>query len=349
LCVNLWGANPVPGFNGLSPFRVFNPGTTIQPAAVTLEYTTLIDFTNSTPAPTSIDEENGIVTWDLGNIYPNSSSIVDINFYTDPSVELGEEVTLTATLGDLVTDSNPENNSASQTKEVIGSYDPNDKQVTPSGTGENNQIDPLTDELTYKVRFQNTGTAPAVNVVIEDVIDINTLDIQSLEVINTSHNLTDIMFDENRVLFAFENIMLPDSTSNLEASQGFINFKIKVIEGLPLGTVIENSAAIFFDFNEPIITNTAFVTLDQADNVLEQLDTELSVFPNPTNGNLSITSGEELDSFQLLDMTGRLVFESAVNSKRIDLSFPAHLENGVYILRLNSGEYAVVREVALQR
>jgi len=73
------------------------------------------------------------------------------------------------------------------------------------------------------------------------------------------------------------------------------------------------------------------------------------VFPNPTNGNLSITSGEELDSFQLLDMTGRLVFESAVNSKRIDLSFPAHLENGVYILRLKSGEYAVVREVVLQR
>ena len=55
---------------------------------------------------------------------------------------------------------------------VFGSYDPNDKKVQPAG-----YCDPgyIADSqlLNYTVRFQNTGTAPAVNVFILDTLHEN--------------------------------------------------------------------------------------------------------------------------------------------------------------------------------
>ena len=235
----------------------------------------------------------------------------------------------------MISDVNPANNSSELVRIVVGSYDPNDKQVTPSGVGENNRIDPLTDELIYKVRFQNTGTAPAVNVVIQDEIDMNTLNIQTLEVLNTSHDLTDIMIDGNKVFFAFENIMLPDSTADLEGSQGYVSFKIRVNQGLALGTVIENDAAIYFDFNEPIITNTAMVTLDEESSVEEMSILELSIYPNPSNGLLNISSSVDVDNIQLLDVAGRVVFQTTINSKQAQVDIPSSVENGVYFLKLS--------------
>ncbi|MFK7756849.1 MAG: T9SS type A sorting domain-containing protein [Flavobacteriales bacterium] len=334
LSVTLWATNPVPGFNGFGHIGVSNPGTTIQEASVTLDYTTLIDFTNSTPAPAAIDEEAGTITWELGTIFPNSVSVIDINFYTEPSVVLGEEVTFTAEILGVANDITPENNSSESVLEVIGSYDPNDKQVTPSGEGVTNMIDPLTEELVYRVRFQNTGTAPAVNVVIEDVIDVNTLNLQTLEVLSTSHNLTDVMVDEDKVLFAFENIMLPDSTSDVEASQGYINFKINVNQGLPLGTVIENDAAIYFDFNEPIITNTSFVTLNEVNSVLESENATFEVFPNPSQGNFMVNAQENITYLELLDVAGRVVFLASPLSSQIEVVLPSSIEPGIYFVRL---------------
>ncbi len=349
VCVTVWASNPVPGFYDEAYIYASNPGTTVQPVTVSMEYTTLIDFMFSSPAPSVIDEDAGIITWDLGMINPNSGVSINIDFYTEPTVQLGEEVTFTATLGELDSDINTENNSASAVREVIGSYDPNDKQVTPSGEGETHMIDPLTDELQYRVRFQNTGTAPAVNVVIEDEIDISTLNIQSLEVLSTSHNLTDIMYDDNKVLFTFANIFLPDSVADLEGSQGFITFKIKVNEGLPLGTVIENDAAIFFDFNEPIITNTAFVTLDEENSITEELNASFEIFPNPSTSELNVTLDREIEALEILDITGKVVYQIQVNSKNPRIDLPSSLENGMYLVKIYAGNYIGSKELALQR
>ncbi len=350
LCVSAWGSSPVPGFNGNYHAYVSNPGTTVQNASLTLTYTTLIDFLYSNPAPTSIDEVNGTVSWDLGAINPNSGSSIYVDFHTDASVELGEEVTFITEINGVSADVNPDNNISERVMTVIGSYDPNDKQVTPSGEGETNMIDPETGELIYKIRFQNTGTAPAVNVVIEDEIDLATLDIQSIQVLGTSHNLTDVMIDGAKVLFAFENIMLPDSVADLEGSQGYINFKINVVNDLPLGTVIENDAAIFFDFNEPIITNSAFVTLDEESSIQELAVIDLNIYPNPSNGMLNINSKLDIDFVQILDVAGRIVFASYINSSQVQLNLPSDMENGMYVIRVSQqNQFTQVKEFVLKR
>ncbi len=352
LGVQVWGANPVPGFDGDAHIFVYNYGTTAIDASVTLEYSTLINYSSSTPAPSSVDVENGLVTWELGTIFPlNSGITIDFEFNTPADVELlGEEVTFTATLGEIPDDIDLGNNSSTAVRTVIGAYDPNDKQAIPSGEGTNNRIDPETDELIYKIRFQNTGTAPAVNVVIEDEIDPNTLDIQSIEVLSTSHELSDVMTQGDKVSFAFQNIFLPDSVADLEGSQGYINFKIDVLDDLSLGTVIENDAAIFFDFNPPIITNNAFVTLDEENSVTELVQSAVQIYPNPTSGFLLIETDVEQGLFELSDLSGRIVFTANLGASSTQVNLPEHLSEGLYTGRVIENQKVIaVQKILLAK
>jgi uncharacterized repeat protein (TIGR01451 family) len=137
---------------------------------------------------------------------------------------------------------------------VTGSYDPNDKTGYPLGINSSHDILPNQD-LEYVIRFQNTGTDTAFTVVIRDTLSTD-LDIFSVQSGVSSHNYTFRMYGPRVLEWTFNNIMLPDSNVNEPNSNGFITFKVNQIANLPVGTLIENNAAIYFDFNAPIITNT---------------------------------------------------------------------------------------------
>ncbi|MFT4533656.1 MAG: hypothetical protein ACJA1A_001835 [Saprospiraceae bacterium] len=138
---------------------------------------------------------------------------------------------------------------------VVCSYDPNDKQVEPyHPEGYTNITD---SELTYKVRFQNTGNAAAMNITIKDTLS-DFLDVSSVRYLSGSHDefLSFSRSDENILTFKFSNINLPDSLSDPLGSQGHLIYSVHVIDNLPEGTIIENTAHIYFDFNPAIVTNT---------------------------------------------------------------------------------------------
>jgi hypothetical protein len=102
------------------------------------------------------------------------------------------------------------------------------------------------------------------------------------------------------LVFDYKNINLPDSASNPLGSQGFVKFKISPNPNTPLGTLVENHASIYFDFNDPIVTNTAWVTIDNpatgnpiSVTVISAVEDNAEnlnpiVFPNPTNNLLNI-------------------------------------------------------------
>jgi uncharacterized repeat protein (TIGR01451 family) len=142
----------------------------------------------------------------------------------------------------------------------VGSYDPNDKQVYPQGRCDAHYT-LLNETLTYTVRFQNTGTALAQNVFVLDTLDTH-LDIHSVSVVGTSHEpvLTEVM-PGNVLKFRFDNIALPDSNTNEYASQGYVVFGVKPVLSTPENTLLSNSASIYFDYNEPVKTNSVFTTL----------------------------------------------------------------------------------------
>ncbi|MEM6725767.1 MAG: hypothetical protein AAF598_17130, partial [Bacteroidota bacterium] len=172
-------------------------------------------------------------------------------------------------------------------QENIGSYDPNDKMGLPKGFGPNHYIEPNTD-LEYRIRFQNTGTDTAFNILIRDTLPVY-LDAYSLVMGSSSHEYSYDIINGRVLVVRYDNIMLPDSNVNEPASNGYFKFRIKQKPDLPIGTRILNSAAIYFDFNQPIITNTTFhevnegflfpVSIETVESTLP--DIEVLIMPNP--------------------------------------------------------------------
>ena len=153
---------------------------------------------------------------------------------------------------------------------MVCAYDPNDKMAEEPGIGLPGHIEMGVTSIDYTVRFQNTGNDTAMVVVIRDQLD-SQLDWNSFQPLAFSDPV-EIYIDENGLAtFTFDNIMLPDSNVNEIASHGFAKYRIKLISGLPAGTVIQNSAEIYFDLNPPVLTNSKYHTLYDCSGQFENL------------------------------------------------------------------------------
>jgi uncharacterized repeat protein (TIGR01451 family) len=201
---------------------------------------------------------------------------------------------------------------------VVGSFDPNDKRGFPLGYGNKHKIEPNT-PIEYMIRFQNTGTDTAFKVVILDTLPEH-LNIESILPGSASHLYRLTILDEKVLEFTFDNIMLPDSNVNEPASHGFVTFTIRQQPDLPLGTTVNNSAAIYFDYNEPVITNTSthliakdFVEISNSKDI-QRPGLSLNVFPNPAknlvNFQLSQTDFRtgQIELFNILGQKQRSLF-----------------------------------------
>ena len=231
-------------------------------------------------------------------------------------------------------------------QENIGSWDPNDKQATPKGYGEENFIEPGT-ELEYKIRFQNTGTDTAFNVVIRDPLS-PLLDITTVRPGASSHPYRFEIGEDRNLIFYFDDIMLPDSNVNEPASHGFVKFKVQQMPDNPLGPKIENYALIFFDFNQPVITNRVVHTLgiDFVEIMLIELPQSLlsaKLYPNPfeESATIEVKGLEEgLIDFQLFDVSGRLVRKTRHQGPVFQFH-RQELSRGFYFYKILSGDRVI--------
>lgn len=166
------------------------------------------------------------------------------------------------------------------------SYDPNDKSVMPTGVGVEKYT--LKDvDLQYLIRFENTGNDTAYHVTIYDTLDVN-LNKSTFKILGSSHEVQAEIHPSGLVVFYFENIMLPDTNTNMEAAQGFVRFSISPVLGLDERTVISNTAGIVFDSNPAIITNTVHNTMiteisDIVTDIREKEKREILYYPNPAS------------------------------------------------------------------
>ena len=207
-------------------------------------------------------------------------------------------------------------------QENIGSYDPNDKIGYPIGWTEDHFIEKNTD-IEYRIRFQNTGTDTAFNIYILDTLSEH-LDISKLRPGVSSHPYELDIIDGSILRFTFNNIMLPDSNVNEAASNGFVKFKIAQQQDLPLGTVLYNDAAIYFDFNPPIITNETFHTIGErlltsTEPVSNQSlqASNIQIYPNPFREQTTIEVSQNIKlpiQFALYDLRGQLIREEVQHS-----------------------------------
>ena len=225
----------------------------------------------------------------------------------------------------------------------VGSYDPNDKKAMLDGFGDENLIYANT-PMEYMIRFQNTGTFTAFNVVVKDELS-PFFDITTLRPGASSHDYTFSIEDERTIVFTFENINLPDSTTDLSGSNGFLTYKVDQLLDNPDGTVLENTAEIYFDFNEAIITNTTVHTIG-SDFITtstffdDELNTEnsIAVYPNPSDDIMTFELEEWNNNniqLEVFDLTGKLISTQIFDNEKVVLSKSA-LKEGMFFYSITS-------------
>ncbi|MEX6626772.1 DUF7619 domain-containing protein [Tenacibaculum salmonis] len=253
-----------PGFNATYKLIYKNIGTTTQSGIVTLDYQeNVLNYVSSIPTVNS--NTNGQLTWSFTNLLPLQSVEIPVTFILNtpldsPALNNGDILNYTARVTGA-TDETPDNNVMTLSQIVVNSYDPNDKRCL-----EGNILNPndVGNYLHYLIRFENKGTAEAVNIRVKDVIDTTKLDIESLIPLESSHSYSTTITKGNEVEFIFNDINLPFDDAN---NDGYVLFKIKSKATLVEGDKIVNGAAIYFDFNAPVITadETVNVTINSDD------------------------------------------------------------------------------------
>lgn len=233
---------------------------------------------------------------------------------------------------------------------IIGvSYDPNYKEVTPKGYGVQGYIPATTNDLTYTLHFQNTGSAKATNIYLLDTLSSN-LNLSTIEIISSSHSVQPYLLPGRAMKFMFAYINLPDSTTDEEHSHGYVTYRIKPNTGLAPGTQIKNTAYIYFDYNSPVLTNTTLNTIE----FVTALSTSLakngfSVFPNPAQNKVSVRLVSNAASdIRMYDVLGNEVKYITTNELQSEIDV-ANLVSGVYFIKLTQEGKTHTEKIIIQK
>jgi uncharacterized repeat protein (TIGR01451 family) len=366
---------PIPGNGYQQRVILQNEGTLIE-NTIKIGYSHDGQLTYSNSIPWALTQQNSstypnwysITTgFPILNIGANTTSFINYNVPTNipinTVINFKDTVASAAPIAtNWLTDYTPWNNVNSYASLVVGSYDPNFKEVSPKGTGTQGNISKNDSVLTYVVHFQNTGSYFAQNVVVVDTISTN-LNLSSLRPGYSDHNYSATISDNGVVKFTFKNINLPwQSNYGDVLSSGMFVYSVKMKKNLAIGTKIKNTAAIYFDYNEPIITNTTLNTLvapGSSTTSLQELKSsatnKLLLFPNPARESFTLVfdSPENTNGIlTLFDISGR-----EVSSKNISLlvgenSFTesaALLQNGIYLIQLKTSTETITKKLVITK
>lgn len=321
--------NPArPGFDTNYTILYKNKGNQVENGAITLNFNdAILDLVSANPTFSS--QVTNSLTWNYTNLQPFETRTINlvfnINSQTEtPAVNIGDQLNYAATITPTIGDEFLYDNYSDLKQIVVGSYDPNDKTCIEGTTVGPNMIGQY---VHYVIRFENTGTYPAENIVVKDLIDLAKFDINTLIPLHSSHDFV-TRINGNKVEFIFENINLPfDNATN----DGYVSFKIKTKPTLTVGNTFSNNASIYFDYNYPILTNTFISTIQTLGiNEISGIN-KLSVYPNPVKDILFFKTNSIVTKVEVYDISGRVLSSNAVNENKVNLS---GLKTGNYILKV---------------
>lgn len=289
----------------------------------------LMDFVSATTTPSTVGP--GSLSWSYANLLPFESRSIyvtlNVNTPTDTTnpVNIGDILQFTTSILPMTGDETTVDNTYLFNQTVVGAFDPNNiicmegNVVSPSAIGS---------YLHYVINFENTGTFEAENIVVKTEVNVADFDINSLQMLATSHNAY-VRVNANKVEFIFENIMLDTG------GHGNVLLKIRSKSNLVTGDVVSKKADIYFDYNYPIDTgmvNTTFQALSTGEFVT---DNSINVYPNPAANIVTINSDSTINSIQLYDVQGRLLQTKIENQTEVTFDV-SNQSNGIYFFKIQS-------------
>ncbi len=316
-----------PGFEAGYQLVFQNVGSTQLNGTIVLDYNNAkLNFLDSSPTISS--QTSNTLTFNYSDLNPFETRTIDLTFlvFPPPTTNIDDILEFTITVDAVGGYSAPCENVYAFQQTVIGSYDPNDILVL-----EGNQIllDDVDSYLHYIIRFQNTGTADAINVRVDNVLDSN-LDWNSFHLESTSHSGRVEIKNGNDVAFIFNGIHLPDSTTNERDSHGFITYKIKPKPGIHVGDIMQNKADIFFDFNPAIVTNTVHTQVTNTLKIDKNESSNFQVFSDSSRDILNIRSRSQIGLVKIYNNLAQKIL-SQFNKTLIDISL---LNTGLYFIMI---------------
>jgi uncharacterized repeat protein (TIGR01451 family) len=345
---------PRPGFDHSIRLSLENIGTLSINGNVGVKLDPKFSYLNADPVPTAIMNGDSLI-WDIAQFNLFETRQINIAGKIATSAPLGSLLKTNSTLTVNGIDQDITNNHFVSYDTIRGSNDPNEKRVEPSNGLTKAEIE-AGKPLIYTIYFQNTGTYEADRVRITDKLD-TALNWPTLRLLQASHEVSSFNLLPGGLLeVVFNHIALPDSNSNEPGSHGFVQFSIERNKQFDQYGKIENRASIYFDFNDPIITNTVTIRLATGSvAVSEPAGTKgggspaLDISPNPANAyfmvhTLNLLRGQ--GEFQVIDLNGRV----CQRQKVADCAAPIRVEtagmaSGIYLVRVADAQGAMVGKV----
>jgi Leucine-rich repeat (LRR) protein len=321
-----------PGFDATYKLVYRNKGNQVENGTISLTFDDArLDYVAANPVYDSSVLNN--FTWNYTNLQPFETREIEIVFNVNspmetPAVNIGDQIDFLAQITPFTNDEVQSDNISALKQTVVGSYDPNDKTCLQ---GETIPLSEVGKYVHYIIRFENTGTFPAENIVVKDLIDLAKFDIATLIPLNSSHDFY-TRINGNKVEFIFENINLD---FNDATNDGYVAFKIKTKPTLVVGNTFSNNANIYFDYNFPITTNTYTTTVAALSTQDFDFGTYFTLYPNPANDVLNIQTKQDLqvNSIEIYNQLGQIVLAVTNTVNSIDVT---DLASGTYFLKVNT-------------
>ncbi|WP_298427245.1 T9SS type A sorting domain-containing protein [uncultured Kordia sp.] len=332
-----------PGFDsGYSIVYTNNGGTT---ATGTIDFTydtTLVNHLSSSPTENSATANS--LSWNYSNLQPFETRVINVffNINTPPIVNNGDVLSFQASISPIA-ETVTINNTFDLQQITIGSYDPNDAIVLQGSLITAAQA---SEDLHFRIRFQNTGTASAININVNTILDVD-LDWTTFTPLYASHAYTTTV-NNGEVNFKFDNINLADSTSDEPNSHGYIVFKAKPNVGFAVGDIVSCKADIYFDYNLPIITNTATTQINPTLSLGNVVNSEASftMYPNPVKNQLEVVIQKEA-TYVLLNSRGQQLQKGVLYQGKNTLNLES-ISNGIYFLKVVSANSFSTKKIIKQ-
>ncbi|MFN7043972.1 MAG: T9SS type A sorting domain-containing protein [Flavobacterium sp.] len=321
-----------PGFDANYKLVYSNKGNQVENGSISLTFDDAkLDYVAANPVFNSSAVNN--FTWNYTNLQPFETReialVLSVNSPIEiPAVNIGDQINFLAEITPFTNDEIQYDNISALKQIVVGSYDPNDKRCLE---GETADVIIVGEYVHYVIRFENTGTYPAENIVVKDMIDLAKFDIATLVPLKSSHDFFTII-SGNKVEFIFENINLD---FNDATNDGYVVFKIKTKPTLIVGDTFTNNANIYFDYNFPITTNTYSTTITALSSQDFDFGTYFTLYPNPAKDILNIQSKQDvaINSVEIYNQLGQIVMASTNTLNTIDVS---NLASGTYFVKINT-------------
>ena len=358
VAVYTYGQNQRGGFTRDVYIYYYNKGSQLESGAVNYTFSNDWDYVSAIPQPDYYNPTTRTATWNYSNLNPYDQELITISMSVPTSVGLNVLLSAEVKISTINTDQYEQDNTVSWQTFTTNSYDPNDIQVSPQGTTAEGYITSEQEELTYLIRFQNTGNDVAYNVTVKNPIDLN-LEEYTITMIGASHDYK-ASIEDGFIIFDFEDINLPDSNHNEKESHGYVLYRVNRKSDLAPLTKIFNSADIYFDYNVPVETNEVKNTIASiTPNVSElQGQEDLLFYPNPCRDHaqlsIHITAASEV-SVQLYSASGQQVsildnVSVGQGIQVIDLNLtPFNLPAGLYVAKVVANDKVYTKSFLINK